>query len=338
VHSKIAGHAGTGVGVASVALDLAEGKYKEAGISAAMQVALNPGTYKAAAELTEDIAPVAKALGFFGKKVPVVGAFVTAGFTAVTVGGHLIHGEYGKAGAELAAGAAETAGNFVGFGVGDAAREGVRAGVILAAGEKYAPEKSGLRQLGEGAYHLAHQAIDGVQRHQAQTAQVETPSIYHYKNLPAVSYVLKSTPSQAINGKLDRTPDGFIKNLRQVDFSDPKNLRAFEEAIHRRVKHDEQLVQAGKPLAGIEAVSSFLGLRTNTRQIDDAKVELRQLQGALRELESFKRDVAAHHGHTPQQPAHTTPTAVHTEHTGGGSGQAAPAKRPVSRGPKLPTP
>jgi hypothetical protein len=338
LRGKISGHAGTGTGVASLALQLAEGDFKGAGLNAGFQLALSPGTYKAAAALTESIAPVAKALGFLGKKVPVVGAVVTVGFVAYEVGKHAAHGEYGKAGAALGAGAAETVGNLVGFGVGDLAREGVRAGVILAAGEKYAPEKSGLRQLGEGAVHIAHQAIDGAAHHQA-AAKPAAPSIYHYKNLPAVGYALKDTPDQALHGKTVRTPDGFIKNLREINFADPKNLKAFEDAIHRRIRKNEQLIEAGKPLLDIKVVSSFLGLRTNTRKIDDAKVEVRQLHGALRELEMFKRDVHAHHGHGPQLPAQSQFHSGHAQ-TAAGGGHAAPSKpaaKPVQH-PKAPTP
>jgi hypothetical protein len=320
LHSKIGGHAGTATGAASVLLDLARHDYKQAGQSAAIQIALNPGTYKAAAALTRDIAPVAKGLGFVAKKVPVVGAVVTAGFVAYEVGSDIYDGHYGKAGAALAAGVAESLGNIVGFGVGDGAREGVRLGVVLAAGEKYAPDKSGLRQLGEGANALAKDAVDhhnaaGAHPQQGQHPQEQhpqgqhppspppqqnaAPSIYHYKNLPVIGFVLKDTPSGALNGHLQRTPDGFIKNLRDVDMTDPKNLRAFEDAIHRRIRRNEQQIEAGKPKTELAIVSNFLGLRGTDRKIEDARVEQRQLQNALRELEMFKHDVQAHHGAHP---------------------------------------
>ncbi len=347
VHSKIAGHAGTAQGVASVALDLAEGRYREAGQSAAIQVALNPGTYKAAAELTHDVAPVAKGLGFFAKKVPLLGAVVTAGFVAYEVGSNIHEGNYGKAAAALGAGTAEALGNVVGFGVGDAAREGVREGVVLAAGEKYAPEKSGLRQLGEGAYALAHKALEDHKQasepHSHPTpAQPQRPSIYNYKNLPVVGFVLKDTPSAALNGPLQRTPDGFIKNLRDIDMSDPKNLRTFEDAINRGIRRNEQQIEAGKPKTEIGVVSSFLGLRSTDRKIEDAKVELRQLQGAMRELEMFKKEVAEHHGSAP-----ATPQAGESKFHSGAQGKSAdapaaketePAKKPrqpVKSAPRL---
>ncbi len=62
------------------------------------------------------------------------------------------------AGAELLAGGAEAAGNLVGFGAGDAAREAVRAGVIAAGGP--AAEKSGVRQLVEKSIDVGKGVID----------------------------------------------------------------------------------------------------------------------------------------------------------------------------------
>lgn len=89
------------------------------------------------------------------KKIPVIGAVVSVGTTLWSAGAQAAQGNYGKAGAELAAGAAEAAGNVVGFGAGDAAREVVRAGIQVTAGDKYAPEKSGLRQMAETAVDVA---------------------------------------------------------------------------------------------------------------------------------------------------------------------------------------
>ncbi|TAL27774.1 MAG: hypothetical protein EPN97_16405 [Alphaproteobacteria bacterium] len=330
LHGKINKHGGTGTGVASALLQLAEGDVKGAGINAVTQLAFAPSTYKAAAQLTRDIAPVTKSLRSFAEEVPGLGGVVAAGFTVYTVGDHLLHREYGKAGAEALAGTAETIGSTFGFGIGDGAREVTRSLIIAAAGKEYAPEKSGLRQLGEGAVHLAHQALD--KPHQPAPA----PSIYHYKNLPAVTYVFKDTPDRALNGRTLRTPDGHIKNLRDINFSDPKNLKAFEDAIHRRIKKDEQLVQAGKPLLEIKKVSQFLGLRTNTREIDDAKVELRQLTRALHDLQLFKQAVHDHHGYTPPAAGHHSQLHSGQAATGGGD-HTAPGKKPAIR-PKTPTP
>jgi hypothetical protein len=339
LHAKIGGHASNATGAAGVALALAEGRYREAGQSAALQVALNPATYKAAAELTKDVAPVAKGLGFVGKKIPVIGALVTAGFVLYEVGGDVYDHKYGKAGAALGAGAAEALGNVVGFGVGDLAREGVRAGVVYAAGEQYAPDKSGLRQLGEGAYALAKKELDGKKpeakaepkQEPKQQSRPEPPksapppSIYNYKNLPVVGFVLKDTPNTALNGKPVRTPDGFIKNLRDIDMSDPKNLRAFEDAIQRRMKSNEKIIDAGKPKYEMKAVSNFIGMRDGDRKVEDAKVEVRQLQGALREIEMFKKEVEERKGVGPAAPKKDG--ADSKFHSGqGGKSAVAPAE------------
>lgn len=325
VHGRVGGHAAVGVGAASVLLDVARGHYGQALQGTAMQVALSPNTYKAAATLAQDIAPVAKAIGFVGKKIPIVGFVVTAGFVLAEVGGDAYHGEYGKATAALGAGTAEALGNIVGFGVGDGAREVVREGVVLAAGEKYAPNKSGLRQLGEGAYALAQ---DKLGSHPAHTAVQHTapppvqhapvaPTIFNYKNLPAVAYVLKSTPSSALNGNLQRTPDGFIKNFRQLDMSDPKNLNAFEAAIDRKIQSTRKSVDGGASL-----ISSFIHWDDKFRRSEDAKVELQQLERARADLEKYKRDLQEfHHAHdTPR-----TTSQFHNASHGSGSGSSSTA-------------
>lgn len=93
------------------------------------------------------------------KRIPVVGAVVTAATALWSAGSQAADGNFGKATAELAAGGAEAAGNIVGFGAGDAAREVVRGAISSAAGDKYAPEKSGLRQMAENAYELGSKAV-----------------------------------------------------------------------------------------------------------------------------------------------------------------------------------
>jgi hypothetical protein len=347
-HSKYSGHASLGAGAAGIGIALAEHHYTEAGQNAAMLVALNPKTYKAAAALARDIEPVAKTLGFVGKKVPVVGDLVTLGYVGYEVGDNIYHGHYGKAAAALGAGTAELIGGLFGFGAGDVAREAARQAIVMVAGEKYAPNKSGLRQLGESAIELARHSLDHGQQHpQAQQHPVAqqphpqqqasqpisvAPSIYHYKNLPAVAYVLKDTPSVALNGHLQRTPDGFIKNLRDLNMADPKNLKAFEDAIHRRMHRNDETIKEGEPYAVTRAVSSFLGLRDGSRKVEDARIEQRQLQNALRELESFKRDVHAHNGTTPA--AHPPGAS----HPAGQGGTATPQKQtPAHQRPRQPS-
>lgn len=152
---------GHGTGAAQVVLAVAKGDYAGATVTAVQQIATNAKTYEAAADLTRKVAPVAKGLGFVAKKVPVIGAVVTAGFVLHEAGSDALDGNYGRAVAALGAGAAETLGNIVGFGVGDGAREVVRGGIVATAGEKYAPNKSGLRELGEGAWSMGSKFFSG---------------------------------------------------------------------------------------------------------------------------------------------------------------------------------
>ncbi|MEZ0260606.1 MAG: hypothetical protein ACAH80_06320 [Alphaproteobacteria bacterium] len=329
VRTKLDRHGGHATSGASIALQLAQGDVKGATVSALTDVALSPKTYKAVASFTRKVAPLAKAAGFVSRKIPVVGSVVSFGYGAYNVGSHLYKGEYGKAGAEAVATVAETAAGFFGFGAGDAAREAVRELTVRTVGEKYAPEKSSIRQLGEAAVGLLQQQLD-----KPKPAPVK-PSIYHFKTLPAVAYVLKSTPTQAIDGKLSRTPDGHIKNLREVDFTNPKNLKAFEDAIHRKLKKDDDLIKAGKPVLQIAAVTSFFGGRLNTREIEDAKKEAAQLRRALREIELFKREVREFKGGpAPGQ------SQFHAGHARGAAaaGGAAPEKRPAAPRPPAPKP
>lgn len=145
--SRANGHISRTQGVADVAVNVAAGNYGQAATSAGMQVALTPGTYTAAARLTQSVSTVASGLAQVARRAPVIGAVVTAGFVAYEVGSYLANGEYGRAGAATLAGGAEMLGNTVGFGAGDAAREAVRAGVIATAGEQYTVNRSGIGNI-----------------------------------------------------------------------------------------------------------------------------------------------------------------------------------------------
>ncbi|TAL29291.1 MAG: isochorismatase family protein [Alphaproteobacteria bacterium] len=152
-------HGGKALGIGTVALDIAENHWGRAIEDATLQLTLNPETYEAAAKLAAKVGPVSKLLGNFGKKIPFIGAGLTLGYVLYEVGANVYDGKYAKASAALAAGSAETLGNIVGFGAGDIVREVVRETVVQTAGEEYAPEKSGLRQLGERAYEVGAKTI-----------------------------------------------------------------------------------------------------------------------------------------------------------------------------------
>lgn len=146
-------HTTHGVGVAGVVVNAAEGNYGAAALDAASMAAENHAVQQAVAETAVKIG-LGDAAKVAAKHIPIAGAVVTAGFVAYEVGAHVVEGDYKIAGAALVAGTAEAAGNFFGpLGVGDAAREAVRGGIIATGGDEYAAvQKSGLRELGEGAY------------------------------------------------------------------------------------------------------------------------------------------------------------------------------------------
>jgi hypothetical protein len=140
---KVDGHAGKAALAVEVASEAAKGNYGAAAATAAMAVAEQQG------------------VKFVVKRIPVVGGLVTAGMTLFSAGAQAAQGNFKKAGSELIAGAAETAGNIVGFGLGDAAREGTRKLALLAGvKEENAPDKSGLRTAAESAYSLGKTITD----------------------------------------------------------------------------------------------------------------------------------------------------------------------------------
>jgi hypothetical protein len=138
--------------ILSIATDLANRDYGGAASTAVQQAVFSPDTWKEIAALSKEIAPIARATGGIAKRLPLVGAVVTAGVVVLEVGDNLLDGKIGKAGSALVAGGAEAAGNLVGFGVGDVARESVREAIHFTAGSKYMPQESGLRSLGTNVY------------------------------------------------------------------------------------------------------------------------------------------------------------------------------------------
>ena len=158
-------HAGNAVGVVGAAVNLAQGNIAGAAADlATSNTGLNAiGKGLNAAATAEKAVPILKLFGKAGlamlKRLPMIGAVVTTAVVAEKVGEHVFKGEYKKATAEAAAGGAESLGNTVGFGVGDAAREAVRGGLKAVGGDAYEAEKSGLRQLGETAIDMTEKAI-----------------------------------------------------------------------------------------------------------------------------------------------------------------------------------
>jgi len=148
-------HATRSLGAASMAVNLAEGNSTGAALDAASMLAESETVQKAATRAAIKTG-LTEGFELAAKRIPVIGAGVTIGFVLYSSGAQAMAGNYDLAAAELAAGTAEAAGNIVGFGAGDLAREAARQGLIATGGDRFAEvEKSGLRQLGEGAYGLA---------------------------------------------------------------------------------------------------------------------------------------------------------------------------------------
>ncbi len=176
-------HASRGLNAGSLAVNVAEGDVVGASVDAASMVADSNGVQKAVVTATT------KALGAelveAGlKKIPVVGAVVTVGTVLYASGAQAMDGNYKLAAGELAAGIPEAAGNIFGFGLGDAAREAARQGLIVAGGDEFAAvEKSGLRQLGEGAYALGEQAYGSMTVPQGKPLEAVLPADYRSMTL-----------------------------------------------------------------------------------------------------------------------------------------------------------
>ena len=165
VRTAVSAHAeivNTHVGNASFAVGMAEsiiqGKYGDAAVSAATRVAFEPKVYEAAANLTKSVEPVAGALGWLGKNLPVIGGVVIAAYDAKEVYDHLKKGDYKGAALATVAGVAEVAGTVVLGGVGGAAaREAVYYG-NKALGGKSEINHSALVSVGIEAVKLGEQA------------------------------------------------------------------------------------------------------------------------------------------------------------------------------------
>lgn len=145
-------HAGKAVATANVSADIAAGHYSSAATNVAVQVGLSESFWKAGAKSAGSLA---KIFGQIAKRIPLVGAAVTVGYVAYEVGNNTAEKNYKKAGTALAAGAAEIGGNFIGFDVGDAARQGVVETAKAVGGEKLAPDDSGLVEVGKKVVNTA---------------------------------------------------------------------------------------------------------------------------------------------------------------------------------------
>ncbi len=154
------GNASFGLGLAE---SIAEGHYGEAMQSAAMRVAFTPKVYEAAAEVTKSVQPVASALGWVGRNLPVIGGVVLAAYDAKEVYDHIKKGDYKGAAVAGLAGVAEVAGTVALGGIGGAAaREAVWGVNHLAGGPDI--NHSGLVSVGIGAVKLGERGVQAASR------------------------------------------------------------------------------------------------------------------------------------------------------------------------------
>lgn len=116
----------------AISVGSAIGSAVETGLNAVATSAKVGGAYLGA---------VAKASGTIfktvAKRVPVLGAVVTSGFVLSEAAGHAFKGDFKLMGASLAVGVPEIAGNIIGFGVGDIAREGARGAFVGIGGSDF---------------------------------------------------------------------------------------------------------------------------------------------------------------------------------------------------------
>lgn len=155
------------VRAAEYGLKLSNGDYEGAAKMAATEMAIKALKSDKAGEVVkksfEGAARYVPQAATWGQKIPLgIGSAITAGMVLYKVGEEMTSGNFGKAGTELLAGAAQAAGNLVGFGAGDAVRETVRgatAYVVEGSHPEWVPDKSGLRSLGEDLYEKFKRAV-----------------------------------------------------------------------------------------------------------------------------------------------------------------------------------
>ncbi|MBL8640810.1 MAG: hypothetical protein JNL76_01695 [Alphaproteobacteria bacterium] len=232
VGQKMDAHAGKASLSIQVASEAARGNYVAATATAAVAIAEQQG------------------IKFIAKRIPVLGGVITAGMTLWGAGTEAAKGNWKKAGSELVAGAAETVGNVVGFGAGDALREGTRKAMLVAGVKtENAPDKSGLRVAVETAYDLGKVVTDTAKLKSMSKADlaksIQTdPTLPHKLNLRGQEVTLV----QAMEDKTFRTT--FIKGKEEEAKKNPaaqKTVAALKEYAARLEASPQTQQAALKP-------------------------------------------------------------------------------------------
>jgi hypothetical protein len=188
-HDTADAHVGNASFALGMAESIAEGHYGAAMQSAAMRVAFTPKVYEAAAEVTKAVEPVASALGWVGRNLPVIGGVVLAAYDAKEVYDHIKKGDYKGAAVAGIAGVAEVAGTVALGGIGGAAaREAVWGVNHLAGGPDI--NHSGLVSVGIGAVKLAERGVQAASKYMggpqdpAKIAQQQNELLHRDNILP----------------------------------------------------------------------------------------------------------------------------------------------------------
>lgn len=208
---KIGGHVGRAELALGAAVQVAEGHVGEAAATIAEGEAISLAVKKGSLAASEALAKQGlKSMGGF------IGPAVTIGFGAAAVIDKARGGHYAAAAIEGVTVGAEAFANALPSGVGGlAVREAFHAAVKNTFGEKYAPEKSGLRKATEAAVDVASALIAGNKYSSMATKDLKG-TIAHDETLPkTVPINGKNVPlTDALEDKAFRTK--FIENLEKA--------------------------------------------------------------------------------------------------------------------------
>ncbi len=238
--NKAGAHAGKAELAVQAGAQIAADDVAGAGKIVAETVATNAAVGKAAERGAELLAKQGlKSTGL------IVGVGATLAFGASDILAKTVKGRYGAAAAEGVAVGLEAVGNILPSGLGGSfLREAWRAAVVHTVGEKYAPEKSGIRQAAELAQSVGDKVIADA-RYKSMDQSALAKAIQKDDVLPdTVNIGGKDVLlSKALEDKLFR--ETFIKNLEsaQTKSTDLHTqiamLKAFDEKLQTptRVAH-----------------------------------------------------------------------------------------------------
>lgn len=210
------GKVGAAVGKTELGLNAAAQAAQGNIVGAATTVAEGVATNVAVGKASETAAKLLAKQGLKSAGV-IVGAAATIGFGTATVIDKAKEGRYAAAAIEGATVLGEAAGNLLPGGVvGAGLRETFRAAVKHTIGEKYAPEKSGLRQAAELAADVGSKIVAQNQFKSMPTTKLRE-AIAHDETLPkTVAINGKSVAlTEALDDKAFRTK--FIDNLEKAE-------------------------------------------------------------------------------------------------------------------------